>query len=255
MIKTRFQELVDQQGLSINRISNDTGISRPTLTTMYKDNPTGIQFDTLQTLIRYFEVGISDFLYEDTDAVYFNFKKDDAKPAQLFFSNDDADDASRAAVQFQIEIKYGEHDTAPMKFAIVVAPFFSPAARSLSGMVAAFIPTAETGGTTIKRASELMLKFRESAIITITGRFWKAMFDAMASGKHEDFSIANVQMISYAIAGADKDEPQTVIEFPLLLSQDKDTHKFRLDALEQAPIPLSPDKSLNENLHLVQVNF
>lgn len=255
MIKTRFKELVDQHGLSINRVSNDTGISRPTLTTMYKDNPTGIQFDTLQTLIRYFEVDISDFLYEDTDAVYFRFKKDDAKPAQLFFSDDDADDTSRAEIQFQIEIKYGEHDTAPMKFAIVIAPFFSPATKSLSGMVAAFIPTVETGGNTIKRASELMLKFSEAAIITITGRFWKAMFDAMESGKHEDFSITKVQMFSYAVAGSGKDESQEILEFPLLLSQDKDTHKFRFDALEQAPISLKTDKALNDNLHLIQVNF
>lgn len=68
MIKTRFRELTDKKGVSINRVSTETGISRPTLTTMYKGNPdpTGIQFETLQTLIDYFGVDISDFLYVES---------------------------------------------------------------------------------------------------------------------------------------------------------------------------------------------
>lgn len=64
MIETRFKELADKRNLSINKISTDTGISRPTLTTMYKGKTTGIQFENLETLLNYFDVDLADFLYE-----------------------------------------------------------------------------------------------------------------------------------------------------------------------------------------------
>lgn len=67
LIELRFKELADKRDLSINKISKDTGISRPTLTTMYKGQTTGIQFDTLEKLLDYFDIDLSDFLFETAE--------------------------------------------------------------------------------------------------------------------------------------------------------------------------------------------
>ena len=47
MIKNNFNELVAQRKLKITRVSNDTGISRPTLNALTRDDGKGIQYDTL----------------------------------------------------------------------------------------------------------------------------------------------------------------------------------------------------------------
>lgn len=66
--------MADNLGLSINKISKETKISRPTLTAMYKNETTGIQFETLETLITFFNVDISDFLYQESKVYDFFIK-------------------------------------------------------------------------------------------------------------------------------------------------------------------------------------
>ena len=61
MIKNNFDELVAQRKLKITRISNDTGISRPTLNSLSRDDGKGIQYDTLNTLCKYFNITPCEF--------------------------------------------------------------------------------------------------------------------------------------------------------------------------------------------------
>ena len=61
MIKNNFNELMAQKKLKITRVSNDTGISRPTLTTLTRDGGKGIQYDTLNTLCNYFNITPGEF--------------------------------------------------------------------------------------------------------------------------------------------------------------------------------------------------
>ena len=61
MIKNNFNELVAQRKLKITRISNDTGISRPTLNALTRDDGKGIQYDTLNTLCNYFNITPCEF--------------------------------------------------------------------------------------------------------------------------------------------------------------------------------------------------
>lgn len=49
----------------ISHISKETGISRTTLTNLYFDQATGIEFKTLETLCKYFNCGIGDLLIEE----------------------------------------------------------------------------------------------------------------------------------------------------------------------------------------------
>ena len=61
MIKNNFNELMAQKKLKITRVFNDTGISRPTLTSLTKNEGKGIQYDTLNTLCNYFNITPNDF--------------------------------------------------------------------------------------------------------------------------------------------------------------------------------------------------
>lgn len=47
---------------SINQLSKETGISRPTLTRIYNDESDRIEFLTVQKLCDYFECNVGDLL-------------------------------------------------------------------------------------------------------------------------------------------------------------------------------------------------
>lgn len=79
MIKNNFNELVAQRKLKITRISNDTGISRPTLNSLTRDDGKGIQYDTLNKLCNYFNVTPSEFFSYIPYDISFNFEVIDEK--------------------------------------------------------------------------------------------------------------------------------------------------------------------------------
>lgn len=61
MIKNKFAHILIQKRLKITQVSNDTGISRTTLTALHSNSGKGIQYDTLNTLCKYLKVTPSDF--------------------------------------------------------------------------------------------------------------------------------------------------------------------------------------------------
>lgn len=73
MIKNNFNELVAQRKLKITRISNDTGISRPTLNALTRDDGKGIQYDTLNTLCNYFSITPCEFFSYIPYDIQYNF--------------------------------------------------------------------------------------------------------------------------------------------------------------------------------------
>ena len=74
MIKNNFNELVAQRKLKITRISNDTGISRPTLNALTRDDGKGIQYDTLNALCNYFSVTPCEFFSYIPYDIKYNFE-------------------------------------------------------------------------------------------------------------------------------------------------------------------------------------
>ncbi len=52
---------------SINELSKKTGISRPTLTKLYDNNTTRVDFDTIQTLCDFFDCKLSDLMTMEGD--------------------------------------------------------------------------------------------------------------------------------------------------------------------------------------------
>ena len=73
MIKNNFNELVAQRKLKITRVSNDTGISRPTLNALTRDDGKGIQYDTLNTLCNYFSITPCEFFSYIPYDIQYNF--------------------------------------------------------------------------------------------------------------------------------------------------------------------------------------
>lgn len=60
MIKNNLKNILEQRGISINRLSNETGISRPTLTSLSNNESQGIQFETLEKLLIHLNVTLSE---------------------------------------------------------------------------------------------------------------------------------------------------------------------------------------------------
>lgn len=61
MIKNNFNTLMAERLLKITRVSNDTGISRTTLTALSQEMNKGVQLDTLNTLCNYFNITPGEF--------------------------------------------------------------------------------------------------------------------------------------------------------------------------------------------------
>ena len=61
MIKNNFNTLMAERQLKITRVSNDTSISRTTLTALSQEMSKGVQLDTLNTLCTYFNITPGEF--------------------------------------------------------------------------------------------------------------------------------------------------------------------------------------------------
>lgn len=61
MIKCNLINLMDLKNINFSNLSKETGISRQALTSLAKNESTGIQFSTLDTLLKFFNIPIGDF--------------------------------------------------------------------------------------------------------------------------------------------------------------------------------------------------
>ncbi|WP_430458070.1 helix-turn-helix domain-containing protein [Rheinheimera sp.] len=62
MIKCNFSTLLGARKLKITDVVRDTGINRSTLTRLYHEQTTRIDFETLEVLCKYLKCDIADFL-------------------------------------------------------------------------------------------------------------------------------------------------------------------------------------------------
>ena len=67
MIKNNLKALLEQENISINKVALDTGISRQALTSIANNETSGMQFETIDTLLNYFNVSIDKFFYEEIE--------------------------------------------------------------------------------------------------------------------------------------------------------------------------------------------
>ena len=62
MIKLHLSRLMGERRLKIADVARDTGISRSALTRIYYEKVERLDLDTLETLCRYLQVDIRDFI-------------------------------------------------------------------------------------------------------------------------------------------------------------------------------------------------
>ena len=62
MINNKFSVILAERLLKISKISEETGISRTTLTNLYYRKSTKISFDVLDKLCKYLDCSISDII-------------------------------------------------------------------------------------------------------------------------------------------------------------------------------------------------
>ncbi|MEY8463303.1 helix-turn-helix domain-containing protein [Streptococcus merionis] len=74
MIKNNLKRILEQRGISINKLSNETGISRPTLTSLANNESQGIQFETLEKILVHLKVSLTDLFEIVTETNIFSFK-------------------------------------------------------------------------------------------------------------------------------------------------------------------------------------
>lgn len=67
MIKSKLPVLMAERLLKIKQLSEDTGISRTTLFSLYYGRGKGVQFDTLSKLCQYFNCTIGELLEYQED--------------------------------------------------------------------------------------------------------------------------------------------------------------------------------------------
>lgn len=78
MIISNLSEILGKKRIKIAQVIKDTGISRPTLTSLYYNNSSGINFDTLSKLCKYLDVKPNDILYySEIDIIDISVKFDD----------------------------------------------------------------------------------------------------------------------------------------------------------------------------------
>ncbi len=75
MINCRLKELMEMKGVTQTDISNATGITRPTLLSLIRNDAQSIKFSTLESLCDYFNIEIQDFLVSDKQRVLNNQDK------------------------------------------------------------------------------------------------------------------------------------------------------------------------------------
>lgn len=62
MIKVNLAVKMAERKIKINELSKKSGISRPTLTSLYYERSKGIEFDTLERLCRALDIPIEEII-------------------------------------------------------------------------------------------------------------------------------------------------------------------------------------------------
>ena len=89
MLKNNLNFYLTSRKISINKLSRDTGISRRSLTQLANNENSGVQYKTIETLLDYFNIELSDLIYNEDSPTKLSFVMltDDAAEKIISFSN------------------------------------------------------------------------------------------------------------------------------------------------------------------------
>lgn len=69
MIICNLKQYLEEHKISINKLSEETGVSRKTLTALANNTASSVQFSILETLLDYFQVSLEDFITRSKKAM------------------------------------------------------------------------------------------------------------------------------------------------------------------------------------------
>lgn len=129
MLYFKLKKIIDSRNLSINKLSQETKISRPSLTAMYNNESKGVQFDTLEKLMEVLNVSLDDLIGEKEDKNIFAFKSKYSNEALLNSLNNELNNNRydgfsevRATEHLPYEAIILSNDKLSDKFNFVVSP-------------------------------------------------------------------------------------------------------------------------------------
>lgn len=100
MIIIKLSEILGRKKLKISDVIRETGVTRPTLTSLYYGKGNGISFDTLNSLCRYLKVGTDDLIkFYDID-----IDSTDIKLSKKEYT--ETPDSSRESIKYITDLYY-----------------------------------------------------------------------------------------------------------------------------------------------------
>ena len=146
MIINNLSEILGRKRLKISNVIKETGITRPTLTSLYYDKSKGINFDTLNTLCNNLDI---------TPGELFTFCPADISEIKVNSINYDSIDE----ITFFCKVTFEQKNIAPLNFAGLLQPCNEKDAsgKDLSDLVCAFDLESEKTLKTLNSFSELAM--------------------------------------------------------------------------------------------------
>ncbi|WP_127135612.1 helix-turn-helix transcriptional regulator [Veillonella sp. 3913] len=117
MILNNFKTILGAKRLTISKVSKDTKISRPTLTSIYYNDNQSISMNILNTLCMYLNCSTSEFFsYIPFDITFtINPNESITTDSDFFYNEGDKEFISHLSVIGQIDIEKGTKTTIPFK--------------------------------------------------------------------------------------------------------------------------------------------
>lgn len=130
MIKNNLKTILEQKGISINKLSNDTGISRPTITSLANNESQGIQFETLEKLLIHLNISLNDLFDVITDQVIFSFNTlvTSSNIQKYEYSDEETDELGNRTAKPSKIIPYScvvKMEKEELPFNIAIGPFIA----------------------------------------------------------------------------------------------------------------------------------
>lgn len=92
MLHFNLKNILDDRDISVNKLSKETGISRPSVTAMYNNTSNSVNLEFLEKIMEYLNVELTDVIKDFSNKVSITFIKTKKEPVfcnMVAFHNDD----------------------------------------------------------------------------------------------------------------------------------------------------------------------
>lgn len=189
MILVKLSEILGRKKLKISNVITDTGVTRPTLTSLYYGNSRGINFDTLNSLCKYLGITPGELLiFYDLDILNIDVTFDQdvsIDDLQLDMEGNGFEIISRADFSGSIDIEKQKKETFTFSGILSSAAFSEKTAHDYDLSLNIDLPRAEY----MAIPNEIQETIESNIIENILDKF--SEFDPGASITSEDITFSD----------------------------------------------------------------